>query len=163
MHTYVRPTTIPEPLVPSFADLRFRDALDVVAYAELDLGIGLHTWPEVWHLDEDGGLTCAGPRSSCNTMKRWARGEGDLYEVRRNPPAGVRCGDRWVIVDSRRKGFYDPPTVDEGDVRAFGDLRRKLTRVGVDLVDAVVFDDDGHWWSLHELTSETTAWTASVA
>ena len=48
-------------------------------------------------------------------------------------------------------------------MRAFGVLRRKLSRVGVDLVDAVVFDDEGRWWSLHELTSGTTAWTASVA
>ena len=160
MHTYIRPTTIPEPF-PSFEDLRFRDALDVVAYAEQVLSIGLNTWPEVWHLDDEGRLACAGPRSSCNTIKRWARDPSGLFRVRRDGRV-TACGDNWLIVDSRNV-FYEPPIVDEGDVAAFLTLRRKLRRVGVHLLDAVIFDDAGHWWSLHELTAGTTAWAPSVA
>ena len=68
-----------------------------------------------------------------------------------------------MIVDSRRSFFYDPPIVDEADAHPFVVLRRKLRRAGIDLLDAVVFDDAGHWWSMHELTSGTTRWTASVA
>jgi len=29
---------------------------------------------------------------------------------------------------------------------------------GINLIDAMVFDDDGHWWSLHELTTGSLAW-----
>ena len=30
--------------------------------------------------------------------------------------------------------------------------------MGLTLVDAVVFDDQCHWWSMHEETSGTTRW-----
>ena len=157
MHTYIRPTTIPDPF-PGFDEMQFRGVLDVVAHAEQNLSIGLNTWPEVWHLDGEGRLTCAGPRSSCNTIKRWARDPSDLFRVRRDRQVPA-CGDNWLIVDSRNV-FYDPPIVDEGDIEAFVVLRRKLRTVGVHLVDAVVFDDSGHWWSLHELTTGTLTWDA---
>lgn len=37
-------------------------------------------------------------------------------------------------------------------------VRRALEPIGVLLLDAVVFDDDGHWWSMHELTTGSTRW-----
>lgn len=46
----------------------------------------------------------------------------------------------------------------EADARAFIVLRSKLRRIGVSLLDAVVFDDHQRWWSLHELTSGSTRW-----
>ena len=100
MHSYERPTTIPDPF-PSFADFRFNDALDVVAFAELDLSIGLNTWPDVWHLDDEGQLACAGSGSSCDTIKRWALDPRSLLDARRAGLASADgCADRWVIVDA---------------------------------------------------------------
>jgi hypothetical protein len=160
VHTYDRPETPTRPL-PSIAEFRFNDALDVVAYAEVNPCIGWNTWPEVWHLDSEGELACWYRGSSGDSLKRWARSPADLRRSRREGLADGGCADRWLIVDSRRVGMDDPP--DEGDGRAFLSLRRSLARIGVELVDAVVFDDKGHWWSLHELTSGTTAWAASVA
>jgi hypothetical protein len=37
-------------------------------------------------------------------------------------------------------------------------VRQHLAEVEVNLVDAVIFDDNGHCWSMHELTSGTTRW-----
>ena len=65
-----------------------------------------------------------------------------------------------MIVDSRPVGFRDSP--DEADAWAFLELRCQLHGVGVQLLDAVVFDDEGHWWSMHELTSGTTTWSPPV-
>ena len=48
----------------------------------------------------------------------------------------------------------------EDDARAFLRLRRGLARHGVVLLDVMVFDQEFHWWSLHELTSGTTTWTS---
>ena len=161
MHTYDRPTTCPDPF-PSLAEFRFADALDVVAYAEIDLSIGKLTWPETWHLDDDGVMQCAVKGSSLDTLIRWAYDPSDLVRSRgegRDEDGG--CTDRWLIVDSRPVGFRDAP--DEADTWAFLELRQQLASIGVKLLDAVVFDDAGHWWSMHELTSGTTAWRASVA
>jgi hypothetical protein len=160
VHNYDRPAASTEPL-PSIAEFRFNDALDVVAYAEINPCLGWNTWPEVWHLDDEGRRACGYRASSCDSLTRWARNPSDLRRSRREGLASGGCADRWVIVDSRRVGLDDPP--DEGDGQAFLTLRRSLRRIGVELVDAVVFDDEGHWWSLHELTAGTTAWTASVA
>jgi hypothetical protein len=48
--------------------------------------------------------------------------------------------------------------VDESDAHAFLDLRQGLARHGITLLDVMVFDQEFHWWSLHELTSGTTRW-----
>jgi len=157
VHTYVRPTTCPDPF-PSITEFRFNDAVDVVAYAEVDLCVGKLTWPEVWHLDADGGFACYYKGSSCDSLVGWAEEPWPLERSRRDGLANGGCADRWLIVDSRPSGFRNPP--DEGDAQAFLRLREHLRdAVGVELVDAVVFDDKGHWWSMHELTSRTTSWT----
>lgn len=158
MHTYTAPTECPDPF-PSMTEFAFHDALDVVAYAEIDLRIGHITWPETWHLDETGTMACAFQGSSCDTLKRWSRDPSPLYRSRREGLATTGCAGRWLIVDSRPVGLPFRPPVDNGDARAFLRLRRHLARIDVELVDAVVFDDEGHWWSLHELTSGTTAWS----
>jgi|SRR5439155_10333335 len=160
MHTYDRPAATFK-LLPSIARFRFTDALDVAAYAEVDRCLGQKTWPEVWHLDETGTFACYYKGSSLDTLARWAQDPSDLERSRLGGLARGGCADRWLIVDSRPVGLGDPP--DEGDVWAFLSLRRRLAEIGIELVDAVVFDDDGHWWSLHELTCGTTAWTTPAA
>ena len=52
--------------------------------------------------------------------------------------------------------------MDERDAKAFLRLRQQMHALGVVLVDAMIFDDDGHWWSMHELTAGTTAWPPTV-
>jgi hypothetical protein len=42
-----------------------------------------------------------------------------------------------------------PPS--ELDQRSYVVLRSRLEEVGVNLVDAVIFDGDFHWWSMHDL------------
>lgn len=162
MHTYDRPEPSADAL-PSIRAFRFNDALDLVAYAELDATIGWKTWPEAWHLDAAGLFECYYKASSCDSLVRWARDPSGLYRSRREGLARGGCTQRWVIVDSRPVWLNDPPIVSEADAEAFLRVRRHLRRVGVHLLDCVVFDDDGHWWSMHELTSGTTAWAASVA
>ena len=155
MHTYNKPpTTTP---VPNLDDFRFNDALDVVAFAEVDACMGWRTWPEVWHLDDDGVFACYYKGSSCDSLVDWAEEPWPLERSRREGLAHGGCADRWLIVDSRPRGFREPPH--EADAYAFLRLREHLRDViGVELVDAIVFDDEGHWWSMHELTSGTTAW-----
>ena len=156
MHTYDRPATDREPL-PSIDEFPFTDALDVVAYAEVDLCVGKLTWPEVWHLDDEGVFACYYKASTGDSIVRWAEEPWPIERSRRDGLANGGCADRWVIVDSRPTWLSDQPG--EADACAFLRLREHLRAVmGVELLDAVVFDDDGHWWSMHELTSGTTAW-----
>ena len=63
--------------------------------------------------------------------------------------AGRDAGNTEIAPEHLLRALLDQP---EGIVTGV------LERIGVDLVDAVVFDDQGHWWSLHELTSGMTAW-----
>ncbi|HXH55957.1 hypothetical protein [Iamia sp.] len=69
------------------------------------------------------------------------------------------CADRWLVVDSRPRRWHDGPVVDEADAEAFLRLRPQVESFGVELVDVVIFDDQCHWWSLHELTTGTASWT----
>lgn len=159
MHTYTKP--LPRLGLPSIGAFTFNDALDVVGYAELDATIGWKTWPEIWHLDSDGRFQCYYKGCTGESLVRWARKPADLRDLRAmasERPEG--CTDRWLIVDSRPLWLNEPPTVDEADARAFLTIRRRMGRLGVTVVDAVVFDDEGHWWSMHELTAGTTAWAA---
>jgi hypothetical protein len=160
MHTYTKPVPDSDVRLPSIAEFRFNDALDVVAYAEIDFTIGWKTWPETWHLDADGVFQCYFSGSSLQSIVRWARQPRELLQWRLEGPGADACPNRWLIVDSRPVWLNEPPTVTEADAQAFLTLRRKLRRRGIELVDDVVFDDQGHWWSLHELTCGTTAWAA---
>ena len=48
----------------------------------------------------------------------------------------------------------------ESDAEAFMTLRQLLAQDGIELLDAVIFDETDHWWSMHELTSGTSKWPA---
>ena len=48
--------------------------------------------------------------------------------------------------------------VTEGDAQSFIALRSSLARFGITLLDVVIINEEFQWWSLHELTSGTTAW-----
>ena len=155
MHTYERRWTDDSPL-PDIEAYRFADALDVVAFAEADRLIGWRTWPEVWHLDDEGRFRCHFRGSSRASLKRWADRPWPLHRSRAEGLADGGCPDRWLIIDSRPRGTRDQ--VDDSDPGAFLRLRDELRSIELLLVDAVVFDDQGHWWSMHEQTCGTTRW-----
>ena len=59
-----------------------------------------------------------------------------------NSPDG--CAPNWLIVESRpcRRGN---PTPTEADAAAFVAVREDVALIGVNLMDAVIFDDASHW------------------
>ena len=148
---------------PSIEAYRFRDALDVVALAQVDRCIGWKTWPEVWHLDQEGAFTCYYKASTLDSIQDWADDPTPLHRSRIEGLRSGGCGDRWLVVDSRPTWLRKPPTTDESDVEAFVRLRPSLAAFGVALLDVVIFDDDQHWRSLHELTTGMTAWSPAAA
>jgi len=158
MHTYELRATPLDPL-PDITTYRFHDALDVVAYAARDLVIGSKTWPEVWHLDDEGRFCCYCKGSSLDSLERWAV---DSTPLVRSRACGVSssdgCADGWVVVDSKPSWLRGEPIVTEATVAAFLMVRDRLALLGVTLLDAVIFDDLRHWWSIHELITGTTAW-----
>lgn len=131
---------------------------DVVEWASDEPDVGTYDWIDVWHLRGDGVVTCtaeAGPQSS---LVGWAAHPGPMTSLRLDGLDKGDCGTDWLIVDARtrRSGTCRPPC--RADRLAFAVLQQELADIGVRLLDAVVFDDDGHWWSLRELTTGSTTW-----
>jgi hypothetical protein len=160
MHTY-QPRWPADPAVrvlPNLGDFHFRGALDVAAYAELDWLIPWRTWPEIWHLGDDGGFRCGSKGSSLDSVHTFAASPEDLLrcrEVELDEP----CPDRWLVIEPRHPWRKERYRVDEGDGQAFVTLRRSLDDdYGITLLDVMVFDQEFHWWSLHELTSGSMTW-----
>jgi hypothetical protein len=159
MHSYQRrwPDDLSTAALPDISEPRFRDALDVARFAELDWLLAWRTWPEVWHLDDDGAFCCASRGSSLDSVRTFAKDPLAMLDCRLVPTGGP-CPNRWLVIESRHPyhQLYHP---DEGDAAAFVTLRQELADFGITLLDVMVFHQEFHWWSLHELTSGTTAWT----
>jgi hypothetical protein len=156
-HTYARRGT-PSPSIDTY---RFRRAEDVVAYAACNPSVGAATNPEVWHLDQAGAITCYYKASTLDTLEWWANEPWPLHRSREEGLRNGNCGRDWVIVDSRPRHLRRlrrPVCVE--DIDWFEDIRESLDEVGVNLVDAVVFDDACHWWSMRELAYGSTDWWA---
>ena len=144
--------------VPGITSFRFEEADDVATWASFNCSMAGHA-PRIdaWHLDNEGAFACW-TRGGTTTLKEWAKDPWPLLRSRR---VGLReggCADRWVMVESRPTWLHPAPTLTEADAEAFVRLRSRLERVGVSLLDAVVFDDLQHWWSLHELITGSTRW-----
>jgi hypothetical protein len=156
MHTYLPGD---EPAAAGITTRRFRRAEDVVGLAAIDPRIGRSTWPEIWHLDDGGAMTCCLRGCTCDSLMGWARDPSPLLQLRLEGIDLGSCGSDWVLIESR-PGGNGRPAVDSRDSEAFVLLRSELYEVGVRLLDALVFDDRGHWWSMHELADGTTEWRA---
>ena len=104
-------------------------------------------------------MTCCLRGCTCDSLVGWARDPSSLRECREEGLDIGRCGSDWVIVESRPRGG-GAPRVSQLDVEAFMLLRTELHDVGVRLVDALVFDNHGHRWSLRELADGTTTWAS---
>jgi hypothetical protein len=158
VHTYTPlwPEDISEWERPDIGAFQYRSADDVARYAALEPLITWYTYPHVWHLDEHGNLRCSSTGSSLDDIHRFAMWPEKMLFCRETP-VDPPCPNRWVILEPRRPERHGPG-VNEGDARAFLRLRTGLAEHGIDLLDAVVFDREYHWWSMHELTSGTTTW-----
>lgn len=88
-------------------------------------------------------------------MERWAKNTRDLRRSRHMGLAENGCADRWLIVEPRVAWWHDRLVPGESDVRDFLVVRRKLRSIKVTSLDALIFTDQGHWWSMHELTTGT--------
>jgi hypothetical protein len=158
MHTY-RQLWSDDPeawTLPKMRNFRFAKPLDVVAFAELDPVLRWRNNPEVWHLDGRGRLRCGCHSSSGESVRTFADDLDGLLACRRTE-LGWPCPNRWLIVESRHP-WHEAYQVNEDDGRAFVALRRALGGHGITLLDVMVFDQQFHWWSLHELTSGTATW-----
>lgn len=161
MHTYPQRCTVDDPLeYPVHESDTFTCAEDVVAKASVWPLLGRATYPEVWHLDSDGHYVCGWSASSLCTLVRWAE-EPEWLQTHLTHARDDGCEHvRWVIVDSRPTELPSRQPVNEADARAFVTLQRNLAEFGIDLLDAVVFDDRQRWWSLRELCRGSTDWQA---
>lgn len=161
MHRFSSPADPDHPL-PRTEDFRFNDALDVIDYACLEGTFHWRTWTEVWHLDDHGAFTCYAKLSSFRGIRDYAEDPWPFCEMRRTAQEEGGCGTRWLINEPRLTGRRRPPP-DEGDVRAFQQLRHIVADMGVNLVDCMLWSDEFRCWSLHELTSGTTRWAPPAA
>jgi hypothetical protein len=158
MHTYQQRWADDPPVrtLPNLGHFRFTKPLDVVAWAELDPVLHWRSSPDVWHLDSKGRFRCGSQGSSFDSVQTFAE-DLDALLACRQTELGWPCPNRWLILESRHP-WHDPYHVGEDDERAFAVLRRALVGHGITLLDVMVFDQEFHWWSLHELTSGTTTW-----
>lgn len=160
MHSY-QPTwpkdrTNWEPPFPG--DFTYRDARHVAEYASREPLTTWYTYPHVWHLDESGAWQCCARGSSLDSVRRWADSPECMLQCRLTS-TGAPCPDYWVILEPRQKWLAEDYVATEADAEAFVTLRRSLDEFGITLLDAVVTNEEFQWWSLHELTSGTTAWS----
>jgi len=142
---------------PRLDSFTFRSADDVGAYAALDALNIWYAYPHIWHLTDHGRFDCCSKGSSLDPVARFAEHPEELLECRWTD-VEPECPDNWVILEPRHEWLADRYEVTEDDARAFVQLRRALQENGISLLDAVIFDQEFHWWSLHELTSGTTVW-----
>jgi hypothetical protein len=144
-----RPLRPAEP--PDLGDARFCSTPDVVRFAAPHPGIGRVTWADTWHLDHEGRVTCCGNAGPFSSVVDLAEDPMPLLRSRLAGVAAGGCGPNWVIVESRPRWLWDGrPEPSESDGLAFTVLRDDLAEVGVTLLDCVVFDDHGRWWSLRQ-------------
>ncbi|MDZ7678220.1 MAG: hypothetical protein U5K29_06690 [Acidimicrobiales bacterium] len=143
---------------PPWDQLRLTRAEDVVDLARADPTIGWATWPDVFSLDHRGSPQSWYKGFTRDSVRSWADDPSPLVEAAQHPCATPAVTNRWLIIESRLTCLYDEPVVGDHDAEAFLRLRRDLADHGYLLLDSVVFDDELHWWSLHELTSGTTIW-----
>ena len=154
---------------PHIGDGTFHDARDVVAFAEaggVDTGV---TSCESWHLDPDGRFVCGTRGTSADSLERWAADPERLVRAYLDSRVVGSCTPRWVVVDCRPhvdvvgpdgSGLRPvvPVVITEADPERFLRLQRQLDVIGITLLDAVVFDGRGRWWSLRELVTGSIRW-----
>lgn len=145
---------------PDFMDGVYRDARDVIENGSYDPVTVWYTYPWLWHLDESGRPHCSSKASSFTDVQVFAKEIERALACRTTAVEGV-CPDYWFIIESRKHWLSGRDDVNEADVAAFVSLRRSLGDFGITLLDDIIVNERYEWWSLHELTSGSTAWDFS--
>jgi hypothetical protein len=142
---------------PSLVDEPFRSPADVLEHARRDHLIPWKTWPEVWHLDVHGRFHCYFRAFTGDRITGWAADPRPLFKSRAEGLASTDgCAPNWLIIETR---YIGDPTPTEADVQALFIVRDMLAKVGVNLIDDVVFDSTNQWWSLHDLVAPGAPYT----
>ena len=158
MHTFTPAWTELSDEPPPIVDYRFRSADDVIAYCQHEPLSVLSTYPELWHLDEDGQFVCCSKGTTLSTLEYMAEHPSWLLDCREFD-ADDSCPNQWVIVAPRPGWLFDGKAIGSVEIDAFIELRRWLWRnEQLHLLDYVAIDDCGHWWSLNELVCGTRIW-----
>ena len=123
--------------------------------------MGRSTHPDIWHLDANGQFQCYTPSYTTNSLKRYAEDPHDLFVSREHGLELGDCPSRWLFIEPLLP-WNDHPVPDEADASAFVVLRATLETIGVELVDAVMFDDACHWWSMNELLTGSPLWSGAT-
>ncbi len=154
-------TSLTQPdIIPDIGERPFLCADDVVRFAEMGGVLTGQQRTESWHLDRHGHFTCGTRPTMMDSLADWAANPRRLIEAFIAGRPGRTCSPVWVIVDERPTvnwGGCEPPG--EADVEQFLRLQRQLEVAGIRLVDAVIFDDRRHWWSMCELLTGSTTWS----
>lgn len=160
MHTYQRPTDdTPATLRTDTDPPSLRSIDDLIGWASSEPAFGGREDLTVWHLDDSGEVTCWQETCSKVTLAGWSRDPSALVLARLSGLDRGGCGADWLVTDSRTRYSLAPVPPDNDDVESFLVLRAELADIGVRLLDVVVFDHDGHWWSLRELAVGSTDWS----
>ena len=147
-----------------FDDRLFASGLDVARSAAAgDVLVGQRRC-ESWHLDRDGRFVCGTRGTVLDSLANWANDPRRLVDAFLNGRSAGACSPTWVVVDERlAQSFEDAHPPGELDVEHFMRLRRQLDVAGITLVDAVIFDDQRHWWSINELLTGQMQWATRKA
>jgi hypothetical protein len=166
-HILDLPQSSPIPCAPpdlNVADRPFFCADDVAQFAVEGGILTGQRRTHSWHLDRDGRFTCGTRAKFSDSLADWAAQPNRLIEAFLEGRPERSCSPIWVVIDERPSGREDPcGTPGECDVEQYLRLQRQLEVAGITLVDAVAFDDQRHWWSMCELLTGTTAWSARPA
>jgi hypothetical protein len=154
--------TIPVDDQLSIFDFTYRDAHDVVQFAERSPMLSGAANCESWHLGRDGAFTCGTNGTALDSLRQWASNPERLVQSFLEFRTRGTCTPRWVIVDERSAAYPgDNPAPSEADIEHFMRLRYQLEVVGITLLDAVIFDGAERWWSICELLTGSCEWGAA--
>ena len=164
MHSYDRPPTRPGGTLRAELDPPpLRSVDDLIRWASTEPAFGAKEEIVVWHLDASGEVTCWQHACSHATLPGWSSDPSPLLLDRLSGLDRGGCGGNWLITDSRTPYSVSPVPPDAVDAEAFAVLHDELADIGVRLVDVVIFDAAGHWWSGRELAGDTTGWPDPAA
>jgi hypothetical protein len=161
MHRYALPDLDGPYEYPGLPTWPLTGAFDLERQIILERFVAQRTYPEVWHLDDQGRFRCGYRGSTGDSVRGWADDPYSLVRSRREGLVDNGCAPNWLIIEPRPAWLFPDGPVDERDGEQFLRVRHHLAEVDVNLVDAVLVVED-RWWSLHELVSGTTEWTMSL-
>ena len=136
---------------------QYLSADDVIAVFERDR-TACPSRMDSWHLRSDGWHVCCDLLDDMPDLASLAHDTWSLTRCREIEDR-YDCPHNWFLYAQYEAGFQ----VDEGHVESFVELRDRVSLLGITLLDVIIVSGFERWWSLHELTSGTNAWTFDTA